>query len=345
MAPRRRGGQREAVPRAAAGAARRRGTAVRARPAVAAVAGPRGEWLAARRPDWAFTAPDPDQTWASGGRAQRRALLAALRAEEPARARALLESTWAEESPDDRASFVAALVANLGPDDEPLLENALEDRRKPVRRAAAELLWALPESRLAARMAQRAAPLLKVTRRRLEVTLPEQCDADMERDGIERRPPRGTGERQFWLAQLLAAAPLSTWPRPPEELVGMRIAGRLAPPGARRLGERGGAPAQRGLGAGAPRVHPARDLLEVLPREEREARRAGRARGRARLPRPVGRPAEPCRPATAPRDRRGPPPAVDLEEVCTRLHPDTLSDVAALTDAAQAGWPPPPSTG
>jgi Family of unknown function (DUF5691) len=309
------------------------------RPAVAAAAGPRGEWLASRRPDWAFTAPDPDQTWASGGRAQRRALLAALRAEEPARARALLESTWAEESPDDRASFVAALATNLGPDDEPLLEHALEDRRKPVRRAAAELLWALPESRLAARMAQRAAPLLKVTRRRLEVTLPERCDADMERDGIERRPPRGTGERQFWLAQLLAAAPLSTWPRPPEELVDMRIAGDWRPLvhgawASAAVLQRNEAWA-RALRA----VHPARDLLEVLPREEREAAAAqGDLEDALACPGPWGVPLSRAvlrQLGEIVKDRL---PPVDLEEVCTRLHPDTLGDVAALTDAAQAGW-------
>jgi Family of unknown function (DUF5691) len=311
------------------------------RPAVTAAAGPRGGWLAARRAEWAFTAPDPEKTWAAGDRAQRRALFVTLRREDPAQARALLESSWDEEAPEDRAAFVSALAIALGPDDEPVLENALADRRKPVRRAAAEVLWALPQSRLAARMAERARPLLARKRRRIEVTLPTECDAEMERDGVERRPPRGTGERQFWLAQVLAAAPLSLWPErlkaPPEELVGLSVAGdwRALVHGAwaRAAVLQRDVEWARALRA----VHPARDLLEVLPRAEREAA-AEDLEDALACPPPWGVALSRSALAQIRAIVAERLPPVDLEEVGARLHPDTLDEVTALREAAASGW-------
>src|SRR5690606_4100486 len=39
----------------------------------------------------------------------------------------------------------------------------------------------------------------------------EACDAAMERDGVRPRPPRGTGERSWWLQQVIARTPLGVW--------------------------------------------------------------------------------------------------------------------------------------
>src|SRR5919202_6361913 len=101
----------------------------------------------------------------------------------------------------------------------------------------------------------------------------------MERDGIEPRAPRGTGERQFWLSQMLAATPLSSWPAhlgaPPDRLVRMkgewaelvREAWAIA-----ALRQRDEAWA-RALYAGGVNTQ----LLRVLPQAEREA---AAARGR-----------------------------------------------------------------
>ena len=90
--------------------------------------------------------------------------------------------------------------------DEPLLEAALDDRRKPVRDAAVALLTRLPGSRFGARMAARAAPLLRVEDDALVVTLPDVPDAAAARDGV----PTG-GRRSERLLSLLVATPLSTW--------------------------------------------------------------------------------------------------------------------------------------
>ena len=101
--------------------------------AVGAAAGPLGYWLAERAPRWAFVrgaAGDADAVWADGEQAERRALLERLRRSDPAAARALLERTFAEETWEDRAAFVATLAHGLSDADEPFLEAALDDRAR-----------------------------------------------------------------------------------------------------------------------------------------------------------------------------------------------------------------------
>jgi hypothetical protein len=46
----------------------------------------------------------------------------------------------------------------------------------------------------------------------VRVRPPAECDREMRRDGIAPRPPAGTGERAWWLEEVLARTPLSTWP-------------------------------------------------------------------------------------------------------------------------------------
>ncbi|HEX3623310.1 MAG TPA: DUF5691 domain-containing protein [Acidimicrobiales bacterium] len=203
------------------------------RAATVEVIGERGRWLAGLRPAWAWAAgagdADADKdaaTWVAGTSAARRLLLRRLRATSPGAARAVLESTWATETPDDRAAFVALLATGLSADDEPILEAALDDRRKEVRLAAAELLWRLPGSRLGRRMADRARPLVRIAgtpAQRIEAALPDEVDAAAARDGVVAKPPAGVGARAWWLHQLVAATPLSTWPdalgHPPGRMV------------------------------------------------------------------------------------------------------------------------------
>ena len=202
------------------------------------VTGARGRWLAALNPYWAWArggSPDDASTWATGSPAERRLMLARTRTADPAAARELLASTWASETAEDRAAFVAVLGTNLSLDDEPFLEAALDDRRKEVRQAAAGLLWRLPGSRLADRMAARARALVRVTgtvRKRVDASLPEVVDKAMERDGVVARPPAGMGKRAWWLHQVVAATPLPMWTdtlrEPPPRLV------ELATPALRR---------------------------------------------------------------------------------------------------------------
>jgi len=179
------------------------------REAALAVIGHRGRWVAALNPPWAWAGAADGTRWTTGSRAARRLLLARIRAEDPDAARALVESTWTTESGEDRAVFVGALASGLSMADEPFLEAALDDRRKEVRQAAAELLWRLPESRLARRMAARARALVGPD---LTITLPAEVDPAMVRDGVVAKPPAGTGARAWWLHQVIAATPLDVWP-------------------------------------------------------------------------------------------------------------------------------------
>jgi hypothetical protein len=190
------------------------------RPGIEAVLGERGRWLAAQEPSWAWAAPLPDgeaerdAVWATGDRLQRRRLFVRVRSEDPARARELLERSWGEEEAEDRQWFVEALGDGLTSADEALLERALDDRRLPVRYAAAALLSRLPGSAFAQRMRERALAHVRVeggVRRRLHVVLPEAFDEALARDAISRKPPRGMGERTFWLVQIVQLTPLSVW--------------------------------------------------------------------------------------------------------------------------------------
>ncbi len=183
------------------------------RPLVRACAGNRGGWLAAQHDPWLYAArfADEQAAWRTGTRLERTALLTGLRERDPARARELLAATFADEPPTERAVFLRLLGDGLSDGDEPLLEGALDDRRREVRDVAASLLSRLPASRLVARTAERLEPLLHRRRTGLEVTLPPRFDEAMARDGVAQRPPAGLGERGFWLVQQLGVVPPGHW--------------------------------------------------------------------------------------------------------------------------------------
>ncbi|MDX2200999.1 MAG: DUF5691 domain-containing protein [Phycisphaerae bacterium] len=200
-----------------------------------AVLGRRGEWLAVQNPDWqsivASRVDDPQAIWQTGEKAQRILLIRGLRTSDPRGARELIERTWATESGDDRADIVAALAIGLSPEDEPFLEAALDDGRKPVRQAAADLLARLPMSAFCKRMTDRATSLVTLSSQKrllrsatlqLEVALPDKPDKALLRDGVENKRSGGMGERAHVLCQIVAATPLATWEAcgaPPAEII------------------------------------------------------------------------------------------------------------------------------
>ncbi|MGW1507750.1 DUF5691 domain-containing protein [Streptomyces sp. NPDC002394] len=218
------------------------------RPQALRLAGPRGLWLARLNPEWKFALrgtgaagglPSPGDAegvralWDEGLFAERVALLAAVRTEDPAAGLALLSSTWSAERAEDRLMFLDSLRTGLSDADEEFLEEALGDRSRNVRATAAELLSALPASALAGRMAGRAATCVGLDRTAptptIAVEAPHECDAAMQRDGLVATPPAGRGERSWWLGQLVEAAPLPFWPtrfggRTPEEIVALPVA-------------------------------------------------------------------------------------------------------------------------
>ncbi len=188
------------------------------RPLVVAAAGARAAWLAAQNPEWTYLTATTDEsgagdpaTWHEGTSGQRAGYLIAVRRTDPAAARALLAEEWPKLPPDERAQFLAVLATGLGADDEEFLERALDDRRHEVRAVAADLLARLAGSAYNERMVQRARSYLRVRGGTVVVEPPAACDAGMRRDGIVGKPYFGLGERTWWLEQVLARTPLSTF--------------------------------------------------------------------------------------------------------------------------------------
>jgi hypothetical protein len=143
-------------------------------------------------------------------------LLRGLRDTDPDKGRKLVATTIETDPADQRTAYVKAFATGLSMNDEPFLESALDDRSKEVRAAAAELLRALPDSRLALRMLERASALLSwkptllgLGKGRLEVETPASCDKAMLRDGVKPKPnPRSQlGERAWLLCEILSATP------------------------------------------------------------------------------------------------------------------------------------------
>jgi hypothetical protein len=192
----------------------------------AEVLGPTAQWLSKLNPDWTVTpvVHEPSQQrWQEGSMREREAELIAMRKRDAAAAREWLQATWTNEPPDARETFVRAFGTNLSIEDEPFLETGLDDKRKAVRQAAAELLAQLPDSAHAKRNLARLDPLIsfdekkgllgKLSKRKLLIQLPAAVDKDAQRDGIEAKPPAQLkiGERAFWLRQMVAVAPPAHW--------------------------------------------------------------------------------------------------------------------------------------
>ena len=257
-----------------------------------------------------------------------------VRRHDPAGARALLDAAWDTETPDDRVSLLGALEVGLTGDDEPLLERALDDRRREVRAVAIDLLARLPDRAYVRRMAARARACVDPAPVGRTVAPPAECDASMRRDGIAAKPPAGTGERAWWLEEVLARTPLAVWPAPEVFL---------------------GRPIGRGMdGDRAPRAGPGRRR----PTRHRLGRGPGRRRWSPTSPPGAGpttgccskRCTTRCPPTTSPRGagdalRRGlaGATAVGVEHVlalCPRPWPPAVADAVfgALDEALAAPW-------
>ena len=201
------------------------------RPLVSAVVGPRGQWLAKQNPDWqsllTLGVADNDQlpdesVWEEGNTAQRADYLRKLRVTNAADAVSLLQTVWKQEAAGVRQELLQTLKLGLTLQDEPWLESCLDDRSKGVRQTAATLLGSLPDSALSQRHQARLNSWLQLQKKsglmaklsgkqQLIVNLPERWDKDWLRDGVEEKPPKGTGAKAWWLQQSLAFVPPSVW--------------------------------------------------------------------------------------------------------------------------------------
>jgi hypothetical protein len=205
------------------------------RPAMAAVLGERGLWLAAQNPNWGWAvvtreSEDDETTWEEGALGERISTLRRVRGRDPALGLVWVEDVWKSEKADARVAMVTALETGLSSGDEQFLERTLDDRSVRVREAAATLLARIPDSDYAARAAARADTVLVLyeppagglrgvaaglARRghtgRLAVEPPERPDAGWRHDLPGEMPERGVGEKSWRLSRALSVVTPAHW--------------------------------------------------------------------------------------------------------------------------------------
>ena len=167
--------------------------------------------------------PDPAR-WEDGDAQERADHLARLRRTDPDAARALLaDGAWLKARAPEREQILDALAIGLGPADEQILEERLDDRAEAVRGRAAELLSRLPSSALIARAEALAERHVVVTRRALRAPAVELHGIEMT-DALARdRYPAKAHRTSASLARLeevIARIPTWRWP----DLVGISAA-------------------------------------------------------------------------------------------------------------------------
>lgn len=191
------------------------------REALLPVLGERGRWLAQFNQDWAWATeatsgdglpPDAEAIWHEGKAAQRVALLRRLRASDPAMARAWLEAAWKRETASLRWEFLETFAIGLAPEDEPLLERALDDRSEQVRAIAVELLGDLQSSAFVGRMRERVEKLLTYANGTLALDDSVSFEPAWQRDGMARTS-NDMSDAQWWVIQALAHVDPAHWSR------------------------------------------------------------------------------------------------------------------------------------
>lgn len=190
------------------------------RPAIPLLAGERGLWIARRQPKFFWLlegAIVADDAWDGSYPALRIAWLRHTRATDPTRAAAAVSAQWPGEDASMRESILRVVAESPQPCDEVWLETlALKDRRQDVRELAAVALSSLTGSgfreRAIARVRERVKVELRLLKRIIAVNPPDTFDPAWEADGIKEKSPQGTGEKAWWLRQMISLVPLADWP-------------------------------------------------------------------------------------------------------------------------------------
>ena len=205
------------------------------RPAIAAVSGSRGRWLARFDSDWSYLLAEShpgdafdENTWLNGTDRERCRTLKALRAADPARGRELLARVWPGlRTAELRRRLLEAMETGLGTDDADLLEKALDDRGANVRGLALSLLTRLPHSAHADRLRDHVRAHARPGPEGTVLVTPVGADeTGLLRDLALTRPTGETNRRKraehLWA--LVTHTPLDVW----TGLLGTDPAGVLA---------------------------------------------------------------------------------------------------------------------
>jgi hypothetical protein len=113
---------------------------------MAEAGGKRGEWIRAFNPSWQFGGLSDDDLWQTGTAAQRTACLRRWRVADPAKARMLMEQTWAQENANGKVELLRQLNGTVVAEDAAWLEGLLSEKSQKVKEEALGLLSQLPGS-------------------------------------------------------------------------------------------------------------------------------------------------------------------------------------------------------
>lgn len=152
--------------------------------------GTKGQWLLLQNPDWSNLIIDLNQAdWELAPKQKRIQILDLSCKENPEKAIELLASTWQTESLTNKKAFLKVLAENIHASFESFLESRLDENRKEIRLAAAEILTRIPTARLVERMFGRLDALMEFKGRiigkpKIKIELPEEVDKALIRDGL-----------------------------------------------------------------------------------------------------------------------------------------------------------------
>ena len=202
------------------------------RPLILKVISQTGAYLASQNPEWAYASAKMDSweglqsEWQEAGLHRRQGILAQTRHRDPDLGRELVESRWEAESLSSAIWIINIFGKNLVANDEAFLERALDSRNATVRRKSAEYLAALPNSALSLRMFESMKTIIRLSNdsSEIEVNLPLEYPAQMQRDGLMKRmwsDPLKVENAQ--IADILGAVNLETirdyWRLEPQEII------------------------------------------------------------------------------------------------------------------------------
>jgi hypothetical protein len=174
----------------------------------------RGYWLLRQHPEWSKLVPDISllEDWMNAKGKEQVLLLHQWRAVDAAAARVSLESQWPNLDHKAKAKFLPSLQTGLSLEDEAFLTIALEENRKGVRLAAADLLTQLPDSQLVQQLSVIAADALVLKNDKLVLNLPDDVPKHTQALGIYPTGSKQAGGLKLnWLVQILERVPFTYW--------------------------------------------------------------------------------------------------------------------------------------
>ncbi len=183
------------------------------------VSGQRGQWLARNNSHWkkflqhqVTTEILPEEIWEEGTMEDRIAWLSEKLDSNPEQAAHSIQEIWSGESPDNREKFTELAAQKPNPAHQGWLETlALSDRRRGTRQNAQRALLQLPESSYYQRTKKRFNTVISLKKKTLEIIPPESFDTEWKKDDLKEKPPKGTGEKAFWISQILSSFPITDW--------------------------------------------------------------------------------------------------------------------------------------